>query len=150
MKIIKEDLFSYIQGRSHYVIAHVVNNKGAMGAGFVVPLVKAFPNVKVAYMANKPSLGQCQMVEIANDSYVANMCGQTLGGKRPLFYNKLVNAMDNLVKHLRMINEKASEKYEIVCPRFGSGLAGGDSRFIQELIHDCWTKEGFEVTICEL
>jgi hypothetical protein len=38
----------------------------------------------------------------------------------------------------------------IICPKFGSGLAGGKWDFIEELIIDCWCKQSIDVTVCYL
>ena len=36
-------------------------------------------------------------------------------------------------------NSLSSDKIEIHCPKFGSGLAGGNWHFIENLIEDIWT-----------
>jgi hypothetical protein len=38
-----------------------------------------------------------------------------------------------------------TEKVEIHCPKFGSGLAGGNWAFIEDLIEDIWGK--YSVTV---
>jgi hypothetical protein len=78
------------------------------------------------------------------------MCAQTLGGYRPLFYNHLAKCMDDLASFITNERDEWHDISEIVCPRFGSGLAGGNAVFIEELIKDCWVKEGISVTICEI
>ena len=39
------------------------------------------------------------------------------------------------------------ENARIVCPMFGSGLAGGNWLFIEKLIEDCWLDRLIEVTV---
>lgn len=42
IKYLKGDLFSFV--KPGVIIPHVVNNKGKMAAGFVVPLCRKYPN----------------------------------------------------------------------------------------------------------
>jgi hypothetical protein len=39
---------------------------------------------------------------------------------------------------------------QIICPMFGSGLAGGDWNFVEKLIEDCWLRRDIPVTVCYL
>lgn len=139
---IKADLFTQIS--PNVVIPHVVNNEGAWGAGFVIPLGKRFPSIKIAYLDNWYSfnLGDIQWVNAAESVTVVNMYAQTLGGKRRLNYEHLVQCM-------RCVR-KVFHNRPILAPRFGSGLAGGNWNFIRELIHDTWVSCGIDVTICYL
>lgn len=155
------------------VIAHVCNDQGVMGSGFVVPLAKHFPWAKEAYVnwfkdnplqlgaellgeVGSPGRGQTQMVTVkskerqtrygpkdfADRICVANMVAQDLGSERPLYYNDLVKCMEQ-VAH----SDEIQCGGEIICPMFGSALAGGDWRFIEELITDCWLMRGIQVTV---
>jgi len=153
------DLFEYVGnslGKVLY-IPHIVNNKNAWGAGFVVPLGRLYPEAKKRYheetylqMLGKTQLIPCSNHMDTNHSYrmvvVANMCAQTLGGGRPLFYNHLVRCMESVAVSIStdMANDSRAT-YEIVCPRFGSALAGGNWDFIKELINDCWVRKGITV-----
>lgn len=167
IKYIEGDLFANISDSRTTLIAHVCNDKGAWGSGFVVPLEQHFPDSAACYRAwskgeltdahrdrifntkasNNPpfSLGQTQFVRLGENLAVANMVAQTLGGERPLFYNHLSMCMDR-VAHF-MLGE---QYYEVICPMFGSGLAGGDWNFVEKLIEDCWIKRGIAVTVCYL
>jgi hypothetical protein len=153
---VEGDLFDAVindNGSKGIFIPHVVNCKGGFGSGFVVPLGRTFPEVKRRYLewANDGKggpdfgLGEVQFVSVTpNDGkeiIVANMCAQTLGGKRPLFYNKLAICMDTVAAQI------PENEYRIVAPMFGSALAGGNWDFIEELINDCWLKRGIDVTI---
>ena len=73
---------------------------------------------------------------------MANMVAQTLDGKRPLYYNHLVRCMTSVAA----IRDKTD--FHIVCPMFGGGWAGGDWRFVHNLIEDCWSRNGINVTVC--
>lgn len=181
LRYIEGDLFEheYDPARTT-IIAHVCNDQGVMGSGFVVPLAKTFPWAKEAYVnwfkdnpiqlgcellgeVGPPGRGQTQMVTVqsnerpysrktlslcygpvdyTNRIVVANMVAQDLGGNRPLYYNDLVKCMEQ-VAH----SDEIACGGEIICPMFGSALAGGDWRFIVELITDCWLMRGIQVTV---
>jgi hypothetical protein len=143
------------------IIAHVCNDKGGWGSGFVIPLAERFPESAACYRAwhaNKfekehidhligwsthPifARGQTQYVRVQEDTIVANMVAQTLGGARPLFYNDLARCMDHVADFDPDLNHR------IVCPMFGSGLAGGDWNVVERLIEDCWERRGIDVTV---
>lgn len=145
------------------IIAHVCNDQGAWGSGFVVPLEKRFNESAACYRAwhrgelteahldrliywDKPPFerGQVQFVRAGNPDQgivVANMVAQTLGGARPIYYNSLARCMD------RVADMVHSEPCRIICPMFGAGLAGGDWLIVEKLIEDCWVRENFDVTV---
>lgn len=168
IRYIEGDLFKHEYDSSRCtIIAQVCNDQGRMGDGFVVPLAKTFPWVKEAYCNwfkdlaqrdsevlldtqrlgdfTKPARGQTQLVNVSDEPkiIVANMVAQDLSdGPRPLYYNDLVKCMEQ-VANCRQIQAGA----EIICPMFGSGLAGGNWDFIQDLITDCWLTRGIQVTV---
>lgn len=149
------------------MIPHVCNNVGAWGAGFVVPLGKRFPDVEKAYHDwhnyntdissyeverashtndGRFKLGNTQFVHVVKDDFpkvsVANMIAQHMGGTRPLHYNALSRCMDDVATFSKSLNIE-----QIVCPMFGSGLAGGNWDFIEDLIVDCWLRKEMKVTV---
>ena len=167
------DLFKGTDGDETIFIAHVCNDQGAWGAGFVLPLAKAYPGSRQGYLAwagkaatefpNEAvftphfELGQVQLVKVQEEGptiYVANMLAQTLGGSRPVFYNHLARCMDTVAWAVQgktvagTSNPLFAHEPEgrIICPLFGSGLAGGDWNFVEELIQDCWVRQGIDVT----
>lgn len=173
IEYIEGDLFNgltKLRDTGTVVIAHVCNDKGVMGAGFVMPLERAYPHAKRAYQewyrgkeikdslcqvtsTGPCQLGQTQFVQVQQGDpphelprvIVANMVAQTLGGKRrPLYYNHLVRCM-NSVASLVTTQGWFAGKLSIICPMFGGGLAGGDWRFIHELIEDIWQRENSDL-----
>ena len=138
------------------VLPHIVNNCCKWGSGFVVPLGRKFPEAREKYLgwcdikgydmpySNYPplGLGNTQFVEVVKDKItVANMMAQTLGGIRPIYYNRLSKCMDEVAKFALKMNAK------IIAPMLGSGLAGGNWQFIEELIKDCWLEFDIPVNI---
>jgi len=149
MKIqyVEGDLFAGIKEEKDPIfICHIVNCKGGWGAGFVLPLAKNFPQAREEYVklftTSGLILGQTQFVKVQENPaiIVCNMIAQTLGGERPLFYNHLASCMD-------AVAEKVPDGGKIICPLFGSSLAGGNPMFIRELMLDCWIKRGIPVTV---
>lgn len=155
------------------IIAHVCNDKGGWAQGFVVPLGRKFPESKECYCAwcegrltdaHKNRLmflsdipferGRTQFVRVGNfeqSIIVANMVAQTLGGTRPIYYNDLARCMDSVTKAVHVVNQAAlianKKLCRIICPMFGSKLAGGDWNFVEKLIEDCWLRQDVDVVV---
>lgn len=135
---------------SSVVIPHVCNNVNVFGGGFTKDLAFNYPIVKENFhLLSNPKLGKVQYVEVAKNSHygyklvIANMIAQngTIGPKnpRPLNYAALSFCMTDVKNYcFDLKNLLDSTKVEIHAPKFGSGLAGGDWNFIQELIIDTW------------
>ena len=134
------------------IIPHVCNNIGVFNGGFAAAVAKEYPIVKENYsvLGQKMKLGYTQFITVEkNPDYAyeiifANMIAQnkikTVKNSRPLNYAALTYCMSYVrmyVKQYRKDNENL--KVEIHCPKFGSGLAGGDWRFVSELIKDSWS-----------
>jgi hypothetical protein len=162
INFVEGDLFSYIRGReNHVVIPHVVNSEGRFAAGFVVPLARNFPIAKESYEAwhskefvdsgahgSPPfEFGEVLFVDVDEKITVAHMLAQTLGGVRPLYYNHLVRCMERIADY---VHGEHCLNCEVICPLFGSNLAGGCFGFIAELIRDIWTGTDVPVTVCYL
>jgi hypothetical protein len=158
ISVIKGDLFDHVR---HYVsnqekgcsviIPHVCNNVGAFGSGFVAAINKHYPIVRENYhLIGKPNLrlGYVQYVEVFKDkSYghklvFANMIAQngliSETNPRPLNYYALCKCMASVAEYSMKNFDNDSNKPQIHCPKFGCGLAGGNSIFIDNLIEDIW------------
>lgn len=161
---VKGDLFGPIKADSEpgaIVLPHVCNDRGAWGAGFVVPLGRTFPSAKQNYLAwhgncltksgmnitGEFGLGETQFVNVDDKIFVANMVAQTLGGARPLFYNHLCRCMDSVAKFVMERSDAREHPARIICPAFGSGLAGGNWVLIEQLIQDCWLRLDISVSV---
>ena len=163
------DLFEMVRNRvslgnegSTVFVPHVCNNIDLFGAGFAAQVAAKYPIVKENYHLLgknflKINLGYSQIVKVyENDKYKHKLCFVNMIGQngtksnsniRPLNYLALVRSMNSLSQHIHnntgFLNK--SEKIEIHCPKFGSGLAGGNWDFITDLIEDIWGK--FFVTV---
>lgn len=165
VKYVEGDMFGPLSTDSFKgatILPHVCNDKGGFGAGFVVPLSRAYPKVRHSYLGwednrnhihgpddNPPfRLGETQFVNVNDTLFVANMVAQTLGGVRPLFYNHLARCMDAVANFVIERNDAREYQSRIVAPMFGSNLAGGDWNIIEKLIEDCWIRRGItDITI---
>lgn len=134
------------------LVPHVCNNLGVFGGGFAAQIGDRFPIVKENFclLGKKTNLGKVQYVKIMQESIykhsaiIANMIAQNglIGhnNPRPLNYEYLVKCMCQVrdyINDLKNLNND-NVNIEIHCPKFGSGLAGGNWFFISDLIQDIW------------
>lgn len=149
-QIIKERI-SAGQNGSSVIVPHVCNNVNAFGAGFASDVAEMYPEVKVNFhlLGNQSKLGQCQFIKVKTDKnyrysiVFANMICQnkliSSLNKRPLNYAALVYCMNQVKNEAKTLKADSDNgRVEIHCPKFGSGLAGGNWNFISELIKDIW------------
>jgi hypothetical protein len=150
------DLFDHLEqsiyaghNGTSIIVPHVCNNVDSFVGGFAAAISRHYPIVKENYhlLGNKASkLGYVQFIDVIKTSnyrhklIFANMIAQNgIMGKnnnRPLNYLALVKCMVSIKQFLSQnFND---DPIQIRCPRFGSGLAGGNWLFIQELIKDIW------------
>lgn len=129
------------QGEGNKIIAHVCNDIGRWGKGFVLALSKRSPQPELAFRqwyaereSNDFGLGAVQLVQIAPDVWVANMIGQHKvrakgdDGVAPVRYEAIEEALSKL-------SRQASDlEASVHMPRIGCGLAGGDWEVIEPLI----------------
>lgn len=137
---------------SSIIIPHVCNNINLFGAGFANAINNRFPSVKENFhnLGNKARLGYVQYISVQkNKPYnyelvIANMIAQnrtiSQNNPRPLKYESLVKCMVDVRNFATDLKAKTESSVEIHCPKFGSGLAGGDWNFIAELISEIWSQ----------
>lgn len=138
------DLFASLPSDRKVVIPHVCNDEYVMGSGFVVPLIRKWPQVYEQYRNNRPPIGESQFVVVEDNIVVANMVAQHLTVRshaKPIRYLHLANCMEQ-------VRQFAQGDYEIICPLFGAKLAGGNWDFIEELIDEIWKE--LTVTVYQL
>lgn len=137
------------------IIAHVCNDIGAWGRGFVMALSKRGPEPEAAYRAwyrdrssNDFALGAVQLVPVHDSVWVANMIGQhgirRAGGQPPVRYEAIDEALGRLGEHA--VRLRAS----VHMPRIGCGLAGGRWEQIEPLLERQLAARGVVVTVYDL
>jgi hypothetical protein len=151
------DIFDSINERingkengSTVILPHTCTKSNFLCSGFAGILNEKFPIVKQNFdMLSKDAiLGKTQFIEVAkNKQYnhtiiVANMIADHNHDRqhsRYINYAALcycMNAVKFKVKQLN--NDSDTQRTEIHCPKFGIGSAGGNWKFISELIEDIW------------
>ncbi|MCX5329962.1 macro domain-containing protein [Streptomyces sp. NBC_00140] len=134
------------------VIAHVCNDIGGWGKGFVLALSRRWPEPEKEFRAwhrgragNDFGLGSVQFVQVEPFVWVANMVGQRgirTGSKGvPVRYEAIDAALEKLAA-------KATELGASVhMPRIGCGLAGGKWSRVEPLVRERLVGKGIAVTV---
>lgn len=151
--IAKDTVFNKTIRDTAIIIPHVCNNVGVFGGGFAKDVANHYPIVRENFIAlgtKYSKLGRVQYIEVHNNNeqknklIIANMIAQngtiSVSNPRPLNYNALVYCMNDINRYIDNLVSNNIDKIYIHCPRFGSGLAGGNWLFIQDLINDVWSK----------
>ncbi|KOY87028.1 Appr-1-p processing protein [bacterium 336/3] len=140
------------QAKGIKIIAHICNNIGGWGKGFVVAISKRWEEPEEAYRkwhrdraSNDFKLGSIQIVQVEEYIYVANMIGQqgikTGSNGVPIRYEAVEECLEKLA-------EKALELGASVhMPRIGCGLAGGKWEKIEPLIEKTLIANNISTTI---
>lgn len=143
------------RGSGPRIIAHVCNDAGGWGKGFVLAITRRWPQPEAAYRAwyrqradNDFGLGAVQLTPVAEALYVANLIGQhgyrTREGRPPIRYEAVDTALATL-------GDKARELGATVhMPRIGAGLAGGRWELIEPLIIERLSRRGIHVTVYDV
>ena len=137
------------------IIAHICNDVGGWGSGFVVAISKKWPQPEAKYREwskqNTFALGNIQAVQVKDNIgklYVVNMLAQHGYAhiKNPIAvsYKYLATCLLKLQKWIDNLNMVHMEVYKehlplisdttIHMPRIGCGLGGGDWTIVSQLI----------------
>ena len=123
-------------GAGNKIIAHVCNDIGAWGAGFVLAISKRWPQPQAEYLKlSRPIvLGTLSLIQTEPPIWVANMIAQRgirpLAGVPPIRYNALKQCLGILAR------EAENLRATIHMPRIGCGLAGGKWERVEPLIRE--------------
>ncbi|MFD9421666.1 MULTISPECIES: macro domain-containing protein [unclassified Streptomyces] len=140
------------QGKGVKLIAHVCNDLGGWGKGFVLALSRRWPEPEREYRrwhreraGNDFALGAVQFVQVGPYLWVANMIGQRgmrTGSKGvPIRYEAVDAALGSVA-------ERAAELgVSVHMPRIGCGLAGGKWSRIEPLIGQRLLGKDIPVTV---
>lgn len=123
-------------GDNPKILAHVCNDVGRWGRGFVLAVSARWPEPERHFrswsLTGQVQLGQIQLVQVERDMWVANMIGQSgvrgPGNARPVRYAAIDECLERLAA--------AALKHEasVHMPFIGCGLAGGQWSRIEPLI----------------
>jgi len=148
------------QGDGLKVVAHVVNDVGAWGAGFVKALSKKWTRPEAEYRRwhrergddFRKMLGCVQLVPVEIDIWVANVIGQQgtgrgPDGRPPVRYEALARGF---VRIADFAAEHPERQISVHAPRLGAGLAGGSWAEIEPLLERHLVTRGVPVTVYDL
>ena len=119
-------------GSGPKIIAHICNDQGGWGAGFVLAVSRRWPEPEAEYRRFAQPLGFCQLVQVATDLIVANMIVQ-----RGFPTRERPCAVDYAALRIALewVSRQASVRGATVhMPRIGAGIAGGDWTTIAAII----------------
>lgn len=162
-----ENKINYITGNAlvpvsggNTIIAHICNNVGAWGAGFVVAISKKWPEPERFYRYwatgdprnNTPlpfELGQVQYVTVDSSTVVANMIAQdnivsSSPGHIPIRYDELEKCLNKVATIALMENRS------VHMPRIGAGIAGGSWAIIEQIINRTLVDQGVDTYVYTL
>lgn len=151
LRIIKGDATSP-QASGPKIIAHICNDLGGWGKGFVVAVSRRWPEPEREYRrwhrdraGNDFGLGAVQLVSVRPDTWVANMIGQH-GMKQgsagpPIRYNAVERCLATLAGHAAQLGAS------VHMPRIGCGLAGGKWELIEPIVARTLSEHGIAVTV---
>jgi len=125
-------------GKGLKILAHVCNDIGGWGRGFVLALSKKWPQPEAEYRAwaarEKQELGKVQFVDVEHDLCVANMIGQSgIHPKDDIPPIRYV-ALRQCLKQVRLHAVEYGKSVHM--PRIGAHLAGGTWEKIAEIIEE--------------
>jgi O-acetyl-ADP-ribose deacetylase (regulator of RNase III) len=140
------------QAEGNKIIAHICNDVGGWGKGFVLAVSRRWREPETAYRqwyadraGNDFGLGAVQLVQVEPHMWVANMVGQRgLKATRegpPIRYAAVRECLQKLA-------DFACERSASVhMPRIGCGLAGGRWQHVEPLIESCLSSRDIDVYV---
>ncbi|MBX9627605.1 MAG: macro domain-containing protein [Gemmataceae bacterium] len=140
------------QAKGVKVIAHVCNDTGGWGKGFVLAVSRRWPepeaDYRAWYAAGKEAgfgLGAVRFVQVEPYIWVANMVAQrgtkTGSSGPPIRYEAVAACLRQVAAKARELGASAH------MPRIGCGLAGGDWARVEPLIEEYLCGRGVAVTV---
>ena len=138
MKFLKGDILD----APHGIIGHQVNCQMVMGAGLAKQIRTKYPIVFQEYkevmgkVHSKRRLGKCQMVQVNQNLYVANLFGQFHFAPRGQRHTDYV-ALGMALRALQRWRLRVRPELPIFLPQgLGCGLAGGEWNVVLGSIRD--------------
>lgn len=122
------------------IIAHVCNNKGLWGAGFVLAISKRWKQPEHEFRKKgKQALGVVQFVDVGERVVIANMVSQN---GFAFFPGHKVVDYDHLEECLKQVDKKANLiGASVHMPRIGCGLGGGNWSVVEDIIERSMTTD---------
>lgn len=150
------------QGEGQKIIAHICNDEGKWGSGFVTALsrrnriaedaYRLWHRSNIAGLGGVPfALGEMQMVKFADGVWVANMIAQrgvrhSSSAPRAVDYDALRSALTKVADYAA----RGLGTPSVHMPRIGCGLGGGTWDEVEPIIERALTARGVPVTVYDL
>ena len=139
-------------GDGNRIIAHVCNDIGGWGKGFVVAISARWPEPEREYRLwhhereqNDFALGALQVVQVSPDTWVANMVAQhgirASSDGPPIRYDAVGACLEKLGAQALTLGAS------VHMPRIGCGLAGGTWERIEPLVRGGLCGRGVRVRV---
>jgi O-acetyl-ADP-ribose deacetylase (regulator of RNase III) len=121
------------------IIAHICNDLGGWGKGFVLAISRRWPEPEADYRRwhrdrahNDFGLGAVRLIQVRPDTWVANMVAQhgmrTGSAGPPIRYEAVERCLETVAGHAKRLGAS------VHMPRIGCGLAGGRWELIEPII----------------
>ncbi|MEJ3745937.1 macro domain-containing protein [Actinomycetes bacterium KLBMP 9797] len=151
LRIIRGDATSP-QAKGPKIIAHICNDLGGWGRGFVLAVSRRWPEPERANRqwhrersGNDFGLGATQLVQVQRDIWVANMVAQRGmrhgSGGPPIRYDAVESCLHAVAEHATRLTAT------VHMPRIGCGLAGGRWDRIEPLVTAALCARGIATTV---
>ncbi|WP_223598158.1 macro domain-containing protein [Chryseobacterium sp. GVT01B] len=140
------------QAKGIKIIAHICNDIGGWGKGFVLAVSRRWEAPEKEYRnwhrfrsKNNFALGEIQLVQVEKYIYIANIIGQkgikTGSNGFPVRYDAIEKALTKLSNDALLLNAS------VHMPRIGCGLAGGKWEEIEPIIERTLLEKNVEVYV---
>ena len=140
------------QSKGNKIIAHICNDIGGWGKGFVLAISRRWSEPEREYRKwhrerskNDFGLGAIQIVQAEKYIWIANMVGQrgtkTGSSGVPIRYEAVDACLNKLAPEAQKLNAS------VHMPRIGCGLAGGKWEKIEPLIINNLSEQNIEVFV---
>lgn len=139
------------QTKGNKIIAHICNDMGGWGKGFVLAISRKWKQPEKQYRdwfknGDRFNLGEIQMVEVESDIWVCNMIRQhkiktSSNDVPPIRYEEVEKCLEKLSYEALNLNAG------IHMPRIGCGLAGGKWEEIEPILEKTLLKNNVSVYV---
>lgn len=139
------------QGEENKIIAHICNDIGGWGKGFVLAISNRWRKPEAEYRkwfqnGENFKLGEIQIVQVEENIWVCNMIGQhktiiNSKGIPPIRYEAVEQCLNKLSDEALKLNAS------IHIPRIGCGLAGGKWGEVESIIERTLLQNNIDVYV---
>ncbi|BEV05198.1 macro domain-containing protein [Chryseobacterium gambrini] len=139
------------QVEGNKIIAHICNDIGGWGKGFVLAISNRWKKPENEYRkwfqdAENFNLGEIQTIQVEEDIWICNMIAQhkiktNSKGISPIRYESVEKCLEKLSDEAKKLNAG------VHMPRIGCGLAGGKWEEIEPIIERTLLKINIEVFV---